>query len=474
MSKDGAYLQSKVTDLIHRESGSLLLITDSDGFITTYNDENIEGFSNPEREVLGQRIENVVQRVDSVKDVPASLEGEVFFGILNGQKLKLKTSTIVNKDGSGTAYFVIIKRIEDMAQDYIDISEEAKILFDRSPLPMALVDPGMRAKTINDAARELLHIESDADFEDGRCGELVGCYNSTYGKGCGTNRPCKDCIIRNTVNATFKDRRSRDKVEGDFLVMRNGSAEMMRIQVWTRLIGYQNKVLLAINDITDFRTVERSLLEANKKMNLMSSITRHDTLNSLTTLSLLLEIVSDAEGFDETSRSYLNRMHGVVKDMGEQINFTKVYQDLGTHEPRWQPLAKIIRESVPDHMPLKLLLDASVEGREILADPMLPRVFHNIMENAVRHGGNASEIRVSTEQHNGNVCIIIQDNGNGVADSDKESIFKRGHGKNSGLGLFLSKEILSITDLSISEVGEYGKGARFLIGVPLTSHRLVG
>ncbi len=40
-----------------------------------------------------------------------------------------------------------------------------------------------------------------------------------------------------------------------------------------------------------------------------------------------------------------------------------------------------------------------------------------------------------------------------------------GFGKNTGLGLFLSREILGITDISICEKGEYGKGARFKISV---------
>jgi signal transduction histidine kinase len=42
----------------------------------------------------------------------------------------------------------------------------------------------------------------------------------------------------------------------------------------------------------------------------------------------------------------------------------------------------------------------------------------------------------------------------------------RGFGKNTGLGLFFSREILSITGISITETGVYGVGARFEIRVP--------
>ncbi|PKG31373.1 MAG: histidine kinase, partial [Methanoregula sp.] len=43
--------------------------------------------------------------------------------------------------------------------------------------------------------------------------------------------------------------------------------------------------------------------------------------------------------------------------------------------------------------------------------------------------------------------------------------------KNTGFGLFLSREILAITNLTISESGEYGRGARFVIRVPRNGYR---
>ena len=56
--------------------------------------------------------------------------------------------------------------------------------------------------------------------------------------------------------------------------------------------------------------------------------------------------------------------------------------------------------------------------------------------------------------------------------SMKEGIFKREYYRNTGYGLFLAAEILSITGLSICETGEPGSGARFEIRVPKGSYRL--
>ena len=52
----------------------------------------------------------------------------------------------------------------------------------------------------------------------------------------------------------------------------------------------------------------------------------------------------------------------------------------------------------------------------------------------------------------------------------KDKIFLQGIGKNTGLGLFLVREILSITGISITEDGIPGKGCRFIIRVPAGSY----
>lgn len=104
---------------------------------------------------------------------------------------------------------------------------------------------------------------------------------------------------------------------------------------------------------------------------------------------------------------------------------------------------------------------------EIFADPLLEKVFGNLVDNSLRHGERVKHITFSSVQMgSGDIAIVFEDDGIGIRDTDKERIFEKGFGKHTGLGLFLSREILAITDLSIRETGVYGKGARFEILVP--------
>ena len=66
----------------------------------------------------------------------------------------------------------------------------------------------------------------------------------------------------------------------------------------------------------------------------------------------------------------------------------------------------------------------------------------------------------------GAVRIVWEDNGVGVPHEHKNQIFERGFGSHTGLGLFLVREILSITGITIRETGIPGEGARFEIVAP--------
>ena len=54
----------------------------------------------------------------------------------------------------------------------------------------------------------------------------------------------------------------------------------------------------------------------------------------------------------------------------------------------------------------------------------------------------------------------------------KEKIFERRYEERKGMGLFLTREILSVTGVTIRETGEPGKGARFEMTVPKSAYRL--
>jgi signal transduction histidine kinase len=212
---------------------------------------------------------------------------------------------------------------------------------------------------------------------------------------------------------------------------------------------------------------EETLKEANRKLHLLSKITRHDILNKVSVLLINLERVK-TKSQDPTMAGYIAKLESAAMAIKEQIEFTRVYQDLGSHEPQWHNLDQVIARL---QIPPILSVHADLPHVEIFADPILNKVFYNLLDNAVRHGQKASTITVWTRELPGGLVIFWEDDGVGIPVKEKEKIFSKDYGKHTGLGLFLAAEICSVTGITLKETGEPGRGARFEMLVPPGSYR---
>ncbi len=241
-------------------------------------------------------------------------------------------------------------------------------------------------------------------------------------------------------------------------------------EVSSRVIMYNGEPAIISNgrNITERKRTETTLHKVNRQLNILSNITRHDILNQIMVVLGFLQI-TEMKVKDSEMAEYLQKIHSGITAIQSQIEFTRVYQDLGTHEPQWIDLDTIIpRQRVPSTITLK----ADMKGVQIFSDPMLEKVFFNLLDNSIRHGERLNEILISYHLSGGDLVVAWEDNGVGVADNEKERIFEMGFGKNTGFGLFLVREILSLTGITIKEIGEPGKGARFEIMVPKGMYRI--
>ncbi|MEA2034237.1 MAG: ATP-binding protein [Euryarchaeota archaeon] len=109
---------------------------------------------------------------------------------------------------------------------------------------------------------------------------------------------------------------------------------------------------------------------------------------------------------------------------------------------------------------------------EVFADPMLERVFFNLIDNAARHGQHVTKMSVIFYERDGEGVVVVQDNGAGIPANIKKYVFEKGFGSNTRLDLFLTKEILEITGISIEVAGAKGEGAKFLLHIPAGEWRI--
>ncbi|MBN1193792.1 MAG: PAS domain S-box protein [Methanomicrobiaceae archaeon] len=227
-------------------------------------------------------------------------------------------------------------------------------------------------------------------------------------------------------------------------------------------------------DVTAIHKYQEAIKEASSKLNLLSSITRHDILNQMTALKGFLYLMEERHCGDPESVEMFSKLNMITDNIYRQIIFTRDYQHMGEKNPVWQQVTYVVKRAAESVILEGVSLTVSTGGLKVFADPMLEKAFYNLLDNAIAHGGHVTEIGVSCHEKGEDCVIVVEDNGTGVPASLKDTIFNRGVGRHTGYGLFLTKEILGITGMSIKETGEEGKGARFEITVPGDRCRMDG
>jgi len=217
---------------------------------------------------------------------------------------------------------------------------------------------------------------------------------------------------------------------------------------------------------------EEALKNANKKLSLLSSLTRHDVLNLLTALGGYLDLSREIADNTELI-SYLEKGELAIQSIKEIIEFTKEYELVGITAPVWQSVSRAFKNARILSSIHGITISSMTNGVWVYADPLLIRVFSNFIDNSVRHGYGVSTISLSFELTSEELTLIYEDNGIGVDWADKERIFLRGYGKHTGLGLFLTREVFAITGIRIQETGEPGKGVKFEMHIPRGNFRLL-
>ncbi|UUX92664.1 sensor histidine kinase [Methanoplanus endosymbiosus] len=257
------------------------------------------------------------------------------------------------------------------------------------------------------------------------------------------------------------------------------SGEVLGVRILGDITDYDKnngaiKISGVIIDETRLRNYHRSLEAANRKLHLLSGITGHDVTNQLCILKGYLELMGDEKCDNDLISFGLKECLKVAGMINGQVEFSGDYRNIGMEKPAWQDVGNIVLHL--SEMPVfsDVSIKTEIRGVEIYADAMLEKVLYNLIDNSIRYGGGKTEINLEFSESSSCGRLVYSDNGPGIADDIKETIFLRGYGSNTGYGLFLIREILDITDIRISECGYEGAGALFVMEIPFGNYRYSG
>jgi len=201
------------------------------------------------------------------------------------------------------------------------------------------------------------------------------------------------------------------------------------------------------------------------KRDLLFSITRSDILDQLAVIMTYLERAQLKATHDEM-QMFFTKTLGSVESIKNQIAYERVLQDPDRIiSPAWQPVSLAFDQAVrmlPGHMAVDISCEAG--EIEILADPLLPRIFLSLLALSFRLDGYTfSKIHLGAGMRGDALVLVYEDNSAGIPAHEKERIFEFGYTNENATSLFLARELLGFTGITITETGESGKGLRFEI-----------
>lgn len=236
--------------------------------------------------------------------------------------------------------------------------------------------------------------------------------------------------------------------------------------------GFGEYAALALKNswtLMSIQNQQKELTLLNEKLRVVGSLTRHDVGNKLmaakSNVYLLKKHTADKPELDK----YVNGIGDALGASDRIFEFSRLYEKIGSENPSDENVYECFNQAVllmPNLSNVKVVNEC--QGLIVKADSLLKQIFHNFIDNSLKHGEKVALIRLHFTKEGDGVKLFYEDNGVGVPEANKSKLFEVGFttGKGSGLELYLIKKMMDVYGWTIVENGELGKGAKFTITIP--------
>jgi signal transduction histidine kinase len=205
----------------------------------------------------------------------------------------------------------------------------------------------------------------------------------------------------------------------------------------------------------------------NEKLGVVGKFTRHDVRNKLSVVTGNIYLAKKLLPKDSAGEKYLSETESAIEQIEHIFEFAKIYEQLGVEELASVDVGKSFDYAVATTSDLgKIEVMNECNDLSVLSDSLLGTLFYNLIDNTMRHGETVNRIRIYHKTGKDGLKLIYEDDGVGIPAAEKELIFKEGHGKNTGYGLYMIKKMCNVYGWTIQETGKQGNGAQFTITIP--------
>jgi PAS domain S-box-containing protein len=398
-------------------------------------------------------------------------------------------------------------RIKHKTLGYRWVSDVCSAIFDDKHEPISVVgtveDINDRKKIWDELVkseekyRVLAETSADGVFTTDVLGRLTY-INPSFEKLCGRRKsqilatPFRNYLLEDSIyffQQIFIDvRKKNEKIENVELDLINGNGDIIPIEA--NIAPFQkgtdfSGVVCTIRDITQRREIEDELKKNERLKTEFMNIAAHELRSPVTPIKGYLDlIIHDNESnqkiknWAKISLRNAERLLKLVNDILDvaRLDSDTMRFDMETIDPV-ELLTEIAEDMRPAIMNKKLEFHLNIPAAlpHIIGDKIrLSQVLKNLIGNSLKFT-DQGYIAINAEKTDKHLLITVVDTGIGISKDELKKIFTKfyqaytGEDRNNegtGLGLFISKEIMKKHNGTIWAESDIGKGSRFIIQLP--------
>lgn len=232
------------------------------------------------------------------------------------------------------------------------------------------------------------------------------------------------------------------------------------------------------------KMLTQRLQELNNYKDEFMAMASHELKTPLTVVKANLQILeqklhTDSRvNFVDKALRQVNKLSDLISDLLDVSKIQSGKLELNKTTFDLIPFLKDITDSIQPTIAEHMIHFTYTRGEKIMVtadEERMEQVVINILTNAVKYSPSAKKVELEVAVRDGNAVVTIKDEGIGIADDDLDKIFTRffrvrglaSTFSGSGIGLYISAEIIKRHDGDIGVESEPGKGSTFYFSIPL-------
>lgn len=345
--------------------------------------------------------------------------------------------------------------------------------------------------------RILAETSADGVFTTDSLGRLTY-VNPSFEKLCGRRKsqilatPFRNYLLEDSVyffQQIFIDvRKKNDKIENVELELVSGNGDIIPIEVNIAPLTKQTEfggVVCTVRDITQRREIEDELKKNERLKTEFMNIAAHELRSPVTPIKGYLDLIIHDNESNEKIRNWakisLRNAERLLKLVNDILDVARLDSDTMRFDMEKIDPVEFLNEIVEDMRPaiinkkLEFQVNIPTQLPHIIGDKIrLSQVLKNLIGNSLKFT-DCGFIGLDVEKKDNHILISVVDTGIGISQDELKKIFTKfyqaytGEDRNNegtGLGLFISKEIIKKHNGTIWAESEVGKGSRFIIQLP--------